>query len=315
MEVNGKTVLLDNFRELFKEYDIEIQDIVRSAVLDGVDISEYVHDYHLDPYKLDQIRLLLKSKGYSALRDVMQVIVRMDGQSISKIRKYSELSSTNRKAIEKLVSFIKDNNACSADHLEYGFNWLIQGLKVDKLRLDKIPKDFLSSINGLLIRDPSDNFLRIMNNSDYSKYAPSDLSMYKAVDTVGFPVERLFNHSFDPTGRGVIIQTATRLQVGDLRKFWDEFLDFVLEERVSEVYKSASYFVTNGVHLKDVCYFGGKIRPAEVIQFLVTLHKRSYDLDEFTCFESLEDMEHKKDVIDLEQNRGISGRLVRNKLI
>ena len=60
IKFKGELLVLDNFRVVLKNYSLDVQDIVRSAILDGLDISEYISQYKNDPYKLDQIRLELK---------------------------------------------------------------------------------------------------------------------------------------------------------------------------------------------------------------------------------------------------------------
>lgn len=60
MEYKKKMLVLDNFREVLKSYSLDVQDVVRSAILDGVDISMYLEQCKNAPYRLDQIRLGMK---------------------------------------------------------------------------------------------------------------------------------------------------------------------------------------------------------------------------------------------------------------
>ena len=60
MVVKGKTLILDNFRKILSNYTVDIQDVVRSAILDGVDISKYIDVCKDNPYRLEQIRLSIK---------------------------------------------------------------------------------------------------------------------------------------------------------------------------------------------------------------------------------------------------------------
>lgn len=60
MEYRNQVLLLDNFRSILSSFSLDVQDVVRSAILDGVDLNPYIERFREDPYKLDQIRLGLK---------------------------------------------------------------------------------------------------------------------------------------------------------------------------------------------------------------------------------------------------------------
>ena len=49
MEWNGRKIILDNLREELSAYSVDIQDVVRSAILDGIELGSYVEECREDP--------------------------------------------------------------------------------------------------------------------------------------------------------------------------------------------------------------------------------------------------------------------------
>ena len=67
MKYKGTTLVLDNFRTVLKDFSVDVQDVVRSALLDNVSIEKYLDSCRNNPYRLDQIRLGMKEgidEGY-----------------------------------------------------------------------------------------------------------------------------------------------------------------------------------------------------------------------------------------------------------
>ena len=60
MYLNSRRVTLDNISEVLAGYSLDIQDEVRSMILDGLDLSEWVSVCRDNPYLLNQIRLAVK---------------------------------------------------------------------------------------------------------------------------------------------------------------------------------------------------------------------------------------------------------------
>ena len=128
MKYKGHKLLLDNFRSVLKGYSVDIQDVVRSAILDDVDVSEYIDS--CSPYKLDQIRLCLK-EGISSSYFVTsgEVLYKLrcmvhDNVDISPIEKYLRAS-------------------LSDEHLEYLLSWLKDGVNFSSVNVATIKKFML----------------------------------------------------------------------------------------------------------------------------------------------------------------------------
>ena len=60
MYFNGHRVKIENIEKIFSSYSLDIQDEVRSMVLDGLDLVDWVPVCKDNPYRLNQIRLASK---------------------------------------------------------------------------------------------------------------------------------------------------------------------------------------------------------------------------------------------------------------
>lgn len=103
MRYKGTKLLLENFRSVLSGYSVDIQDVVRSAILDDVDISDWIEKCSDNPYRLDQIRLGMKEeidKGYfeyksgEVLRGIRGLIAR--GINLSPILRYNKGELSDR---------------------------------------------------------------------------------------------------------------------------------------------------------------------------------------------------------------------------
>lgn len=56
----SQTITLENYRKVFKACSPDIQDEIRSAVMDGTPIASYINECGVDSYKLGQIRIGLR---------------------------------------------------------------------------------------------------------------------------------------------------------------------------------------------------------------------------------------------------------------
>ena len=132
MKYRGSNLILDNFRSVMGDYDVDIQDVVRSAILDGVDISDYIESCKEEPYKLDQIRLSIKE-------DVPAVLFSsLNGEQLYIIRK---LRAKNYN-IEPIISQITSGRL-SECYLDFLISWVTKGVDVSGIKLSLIPKKML----------------------------------------------------------------------------------------------------------------------------------------------------------------------------
>lgn len=129
MKFNGVELILDNFRSVLSDYSLDVQDVVRSAILDGIDISEFIEVCRNNPYRLDQIRLS-KKEGIDSLFFKIK-----SGESLYKIRQLREKGVS----LTGIVSQIKQG-ILSDDSLNKLISWVSSGYKIDGINISIIPK-------------------------------------------------------------------------------------------------------------------------------------------------------------------------------
>lgn len=134
MKFRNKELILDNFRVVLKDCSVDLQDVVRSAILDGVDISEYIASCKNNPYRLDQIRLAIKD----GLSDVFLKIDK--GDIIYKVRRLKEKGVKLIQIEEQLKKGI-----LSERYMSYLIKWVESGLNTSRLNLALIPSDLLDT--------------------------------------------------------------------------------------------------------------------------------------------------------------------------
>ena len=179
MECNGTVLILDNFRSVLSGYDVDIQDVVRSAILDGVDISEYIESCRDNAYKLDQIRLSLK-EGITT-----SIFGSVNGEQLFVIRK---MKSKNYK-VEPVISQITSGKL-QEDYLNYLLSWVTKGVDVSGIKLSLIPRKMLEIFDIYLCQGRD---MRPFNNGRiYSKeYVLYCMSIQeKGRDISGFASEQ-----------------------------------------------------------------------------------------------------------------------------
>lgn len=131
MVVKGKTLILDNFRRCLSEYSVDIQDIVRSAILDGVDISKYLDVCRDNPFRLDQIRLGIKE-------GLDEALLSLNGDALYRVRKLRK--SGNLAEVTRQLS----KGSLSDEHIYHLLDWIQDGRSIHDIELATIPKNLLS---------------------------------------------------------------------------------------------------------------------------------------------------------------------------
>lgn len=132
MKYRGKELILDNLREVLRNFSVDIQDTVRSAILDGIDISEYINPCKDNPHRFEQIRLA-KKEGMSDVYFGIQ-----NGSILYQIRKMRH-KGIDTVWIENQIK----NGTLSSEHFEYMLKWVEDGVNISGLNISLIPKGLL----------------------------------------------------------------------------------------------------------------------------------------------------------------------------
>lgn len=122
-------LILDNFRTVLKDYSVDVQDVVRSAILDGVDITKYIESCKNNAYRLDQIRLGMKEN----LEEIFLNI--KNGDSIYKIRKLKERGVS----LSGIQSQIRQG-VLNEESLNKLISWVELGYNIENINISIIPK-------------------------------------------------------------------------------------------------------------------------------------------------------------------------------
>jgi len=131
MKYRGVNLILDNFRSVLKGYSVDVQDVVRSAILDDIDISKYIESCKNKPYRLEQIRLCKKEGIDSSVFGVR------NGECIYKIR------NLNKGARDVILSKLK-NEELSDELIIRLIDWLKKGYDLSNIKISLIPKHLYS---------------------------------------------------------------------------------------------------------------------------------------------------------------------------
>jgi len=135
MYYKNQRVKIENIDKVFSEYSIDIQDEVRSMVLDGLNLLEWVSVCKNNPYRLNQIRLATK-EGVDPLFFSIS-----DGSTLYKLRKYLNSGFSG----EELHRFV----GCGFDSEQWSYilSWAEQGCLDRRLSLVRTPKSLWSVID------------------------------------------------------------------------------------------------------------------------------------------------------------------------
>jgi len=135
MYYNNQRVKIENIEKLFSEYSLDIQDEVRSMVLDGLDLTEWVSVCKDNPYRLNQIRLAMKEGVDPRFFNIS------DGRVLYSLRKYLKSGFSG----EELYRFV----GCGFDseQWEYILSWAEKGYLDKRLSLVRTPKNLWSLID------------------------------------------------------------------------------------------------------------------------------------------------------------------------
>lgn len=173
MEFKSQHLILDNFRTVLSDFSVDIQDVVRSAILDGVDISSYIIQCKDTPYKLDQIRLAMKESVSKVLYESLS------GEQLYIIR---QLKSNNYN-IEPIISQVKIGKL-SGCYLDFLISWVTKHVDISGIKISLIPKSMLEIFDMHMCQGRD---MRPFNNGkvyskDYILYCLSIQESGKSID-------------------------------------------------------------------------------------------------------------------------------------
>ena len=210
MEFKSQHLILDNFRTVLSDFSVDIQDVVRSAILDGVDISSYIVQCKDTPYKLDQIRLAMKESVSKVLYESLS------GEQLYIIR---QLKSNNYN-IEPIITQVKIGKL-SGCYLDFLISWVTKQVDISGIKICLIPKSMLEIFDMHMCQGRD---MRPFNNGKvYSK----DYILYcLSIQESGKSIDRFVKEEWDESLLAKISSYA-----GNTHKdVWDAFISSISKD-------------------------------------------------------------------------------------
>lgn len=179
MYFNGHRVKIENIEKIFSSYSLDIQDEVRSMVLDGLDLVDWVPVCKDNPYRLNQIRLASKEGVDPRFFSIS------DGSVLYGLRKYLK----NGFSGEELIRFI----GCGFDSEQWSYilSWAENGYLDKRLALVRTPKRLWSLIDKGL-----QNNLPMWVFTTGKNYSVEEMNSLVKIMSNGYTIDRFLRGSW-----------------------------------------------------------------------------------------------------------------------
>ena len=179
MYFNSHRVKIENIDKVFSEYSIDIQDEVRSMVLDGIDLVDWVPVCKDNPYRLNQIRLASKEGVDPKFFSIS------DGIVLYKLRSYLR----NGFSGEELHRFL----GCGFDSEQWSYilSWAEKGYLDRRLALVRTPKRLWSLIDKGL-----QNNLPMWVFTTGKNYSVGEMNSLVKIMSNGYTIDRFLKGSW-----------------------------------------------------------------------------------------------------------------------
>lgn len=292
MQYKKQELILDNFRHLLFEYSVDVQDVVRSSILDNIDIISYLNTYKEDPYKLDQIRLSIKE-------GLPKVFFKTSGSMLYQIRQMHR-RGIDLSSIEKQLTY-----NLSEQSMQYLIKWVGDGINISKLNLAIIPNHLLETFDYGL-RNGFD-MIEFNNGKVYSsKYIKLCLQIKKNDKPISFLLSGEW--SVDNLN---LLSTESRIQDNKWNILIENIDEGISPQRLELVIK----LIKVGAPIKRI--------QEKDISGRYKYNNMCLELIHGACFSNLnlevllettssEEMRALKSQLELDKKRKISGKLIRN---
>lgn len=255
MKFKGNELILDNFRSVLSDYSVDVQDVVRSAILDGVDISAYIPVCKNNPLRLDQIRLGIKEGIDEVFLSVKS------GECLYKIRKLDSRSLD-------LVSQKIEKNSLSGDSLEKLIDWVLKGYNIQGINVSIIPKSLYEVFEQGFQRGFD---MSIFNdgrlyNQEYLKYCLVILSN-------GKDITPFVGNNSDLWSMDCIKLLASFSRVNSIEK-WHKLISAISPDVKTDILKSLISCVKTGIDIKRLV---DNNWSSACIEYLLKAYESKYD--------------------------------------
>lgn len=251
MYFKGSRVTLESISSLFRGYSLDIQDEVRSMVMDNLDLSKWIDVCKDNPYRLNQIRLGSK-EGLDP-----RFFTILDGSVIYRIR---SLAATGFNVGELLayvgVGFTKEQ-------WFYIISWAERGLLDSRLALVRTP----FSMWGFIDKGLKNNLPMWLFTSG-KKYSDTFMHSVLTLMSNGQPGEKFLNSLWKEETLKLLAEFSYRRWFNNIVGFVDYFIPYDFLVSVGELAKeglidedlfeigydddSGNYYLYQSYHLEAI---------------------------------------------------------------
>lgn len=292
MKYNGVVLSFDNFRTVLKDFSVDVQDVVRSALLDNVSIEKYIDSCKNNPYRLDQIRLGMKEgidKAYfsyssgEVIRGIRGLLNK--GVNLDPLKKYKYVNLSDKGLLYLIV-------------------WCRDGCDISKLNLSIIP-DYLLDFFNYGIRKGVD--MSVFNNG--RQYSLSFAESCLGIIECGCDVKKFSDGEWSSD---VLEKFCSYAKTH--KRMYNTLYSVVIPNITLERLLLLERAVAVGIPVKEVALVEGcdyKI-SLDVLEVVVEAYSHKVDLLPYMKDDlSVDDLKEKYNEGILEGNRKLSGKFRR----
>lgn len=205
--INGKVANLGNYLSLTKGYSPDIQDEIRSAVLDDTPIGVYVDKCKDDSFKLNQIRLAIRE--YVPTR---YLSTRLSASNIKQIRRIFR-EGLDLKFLDAYLS-AKGILSISCESLDLILSAYLDGVDVGRVNFTKIREDTVDLFcSGLKKGYP----MWVLSNADAS-IPRNKMTLLMKCMNLNLDIHPFLDKSWDLQSINLIAVNASKLEYTVLMK-------------------------------------------------------------------------------------------------
>lgn len=220
----GKTVNINNYKDIFKSCSVDIKDEIRSAILDDTPIGDFIESCGTNSYKLGQIRM--------AIRDNLDpdfISSEITGTTIYYIR---QGISWGKNMYPLLKYYDKKSTSIDADDIEKLAMALSMSIAIDKVDFMKVQKSLVDiTIKGLAKGYPM--WLMVMQkNMSVDKVRTLLRGLQCGVD-----IHYFLDEDWDLAILNLLFNNAEQIDLNKFISYISYRFDYGLVEELLDLYK------------------------------------------------------------------------------
>lgn len=230
MQYKGTKLTLNNYREELSDCSIDVLDVVRSAILDDVQLGAFIQKYKNNPYMLWQVKL-----GMDEYMDTYWFTLAHSGEELAMLRKYKSrglnINSLKKYFMLKLPSV----------YYTYILKWYEQGVQLDKYDFSILPESLLDVFDKGISRG---YYMSVFNNG--ISYEPEYIVLCLRIMSKKKSIVQFLNGDWD-------IENLRLLSEFSKSKFYDKLDEYVTKEITPSVLSEIIECTKCGMNLEELC--------------------------------------------------------------